>query len=167
MNNLNVSVVIATLGERDTLHRTLNSILKDGGNLFSGQAFMGGTRGVWVADNLTGSKLSTARHITSANGIDHIDPGSTFAHQVAAGVNAGIDMFMQPSNFEQFESTLIDLVNAGKVPMSRIDDAVSRILTKKFELGLFEHPYTDNKKVRVAGPFGPFPLTRSGRRRGR
>jgi len=40
--------------------------------------------------------------ISDYNGIDHIDPGSTFAHQVAAGVNAGIDMFMQPQNFEQF-----------------------------------------------------------------
>ena len=45
----------------------LNSILKDGGNNFSGQAFMGGTRGVWVADNLSGTKLSTDRHIQSAN----------------------------------------------------------------------------------------------------
>src|SRR3984893_3242835 len=51
----------------------MNSILKDGGNIFSGTAFMGGTRGVWVANNLTGTKLSTDRHITSANGIDHIE----------------------------------------------------------------------------------------------
>lgn len=51
----------------------LNSILKDGGNVFSGSAFMGGTKGSWVADNLSGSKLSTDRHITSANGIDHIE----------------------------------------------------------------------------------------------
>ena len=42
-----------------------------------------------------------------------------------------------------FESTLTGLVHDGTVPMARIDDAVSRILTKKFELGLFEHPYTD------------------------
>jgi beta-glucosidase len=89
--------------------------------------------------------------ISDYNGIDHIDPGSTFAHQVAAGVNAGIDMFMQPSNFEQFESTLIGLVNSGQVPMARIDDAVSRILTKKFELGLFEHPFTDRRYISQVG----------------
>jgi hypothetical protein len=50
----------------------MNSILKDGGNIFSGQAFMGGTRGVWVANNID-DKLRTERHITSANGIDHIE----------------------------------------------------------------------------------------------
>src|SRR4051794_3002771 len=89
--------------------------------------------------------------ISDYNGIDHIDPGSTFAHQVAAGVNAGVDMFMQPSNFEQFESTLASLVNSGQVPTARIDDAVSRILTKKFELGLFEHPLTDRRYIDQVG----------------
>jgi beta-glucosidase len=82
--------------------------------------------------------------ISDYNGIDHINPGvDTFAQQVSTSVNAGVDMFMQPSNFEQFESTLKSEVLNGDVPMSRIDDAVSRILTKKFELGLFEHPFTD------------------------
>jgi beta-glucosidase len=89
--------------------------------------------------------------ISDYNGIDHIDPGSSFAHQVAAGVNAGIDMFMQPSNFETFESTLTDLVSSGQVPPARIDDAVRRILTKKFELGLFEHPYTDRRYIGQVG----------------
>jgi beta-glucosidase len=60
-------------------------------------------------------------------------------------------MFMQPQNFEQFESTLTDEVNAGRVSMSRIDDAVGRILTKKFELGLFEHPYTNRKHIDEVG----------------
>ena len=60
-------------------------------------------------------------------------------------------MFMQPSNFEQFESTLTGLVNDGTVPMARIDDAVSRILTKKFQLGLFEHPYTDRTHLPEVG----------------
>src|SRR3954451_10757089 len=89
--------------------------------------------------------------ISDYNGIDHIDPGSTFAHKVATGVNAGIDMFMQPQNFEKFEATLMGLVNSGQVPMARIDDAVRRILTKKFELGLFEHPFTDRRYIRQVG----------------
>lgn len=92
--------------------------------------------------------------ISDYNGIDHIDsgiPGVTFADRVRAGANAGIDMFMQPQNFEQFESTLIDEVNAGRVPIARIDDAVSRILTKKFEMGLFEHPYTDRRYMDDVG----------------
>jgi beta-glucosidase len=90
--------------------------------------------------------------ISDYNGIDHINPTTyTFAQKVQAGVMAGIDMFMQPQNFEQFESTLTDLVNSGQVPMSRIDDAVSRILTKKFQLGLFEHPYTDRRYISQVG----------------
>ncbi len=43
------------------------------------------------------------------------------------------------------------LVNDGTVPMARIDDAVSRILTKKFQLGLFEHPYTDRTHLSEIG----------------
>src|SRR3954454_24384250 len=50
--------------------------------------------------------------ISDYNGIDHIDPNSSFEHQVATGVNAGIDMFMQPQNFERFEATLMGLVNS-------------------------------------------------------
>ena len=90
--------------------------------------------------------------ISDYNGIDHIDPGTaTFAEQVAAGVNACIDIFMQPANFEQFEATLTGLVSSGQVPMARIDDAVRRILTKKFELGLFEHPFTDRRYIGQVG----------------
>ena len=90
--------------------------------------------------------------ISDYNGIDHIDPGvATFAQQVATSVNAGVDMFMQPSNFELFETTLTALVNDGTVPMWRIDDAVSRILTKKFQLGLFEHPLTDRTHLSEVG----------------
>jgi beta-glucosidase len=52
-------------------------------------------------------------------------------------------MFMVPDTAAKFERTLTAEVTAGRVGTSRIDDAVSRILAKKFELGLFEHPYTD------------------------
>ncbi|MCW2940587.1 MAG: glycoside hydrolase family 3 protein [Actinomycetia bacterium] len=62
-------------------------------------------------------------------------------YKVRTGVNAGIDMFMEPNTAPQFEQLLLAEVNAGRVSLARIDDAVSRILRKKFELGLFEHPY--------------------------
>jgi beta-glucosidase len=58
---------------------------------------------------------------------------------------------MQPQNFEQFESALIAEVDAGRVSMTRIDDAVSRILMKKFEMGLFEHPFTDRRYIDQVG----------------
>jgi beta-glucosidase len=54
-------------------------------------------------------------------------------------INAGIDMSMVPQGYG-FSDSLIALVKERKVPMTRIDDAVRRILRVKFELGLFENP---------------------------
>jgi beta-glucosidase len=87
--------------------------------------------------------------ISDYNGIDHI--GGDFATNVRTGVNAGIDMFMQPSNYADFETTLLAEVRAGRVSTARIDDAVRRILTKKFELGLFEHPFADRTHLAEVG----------------
>ena len=90
--------------------------------------------------------------ISDYEGIHHIFPKTyTYPQQVAAGVNAGIDMFMEPFDFETFESTLKHEVDNGHVSIARIDDAVSRILTAKFELGLFEHPYTDRSHLDEIG----------------
>ena len=66
-----------------------------------------------------------------------------FKEAVAMSINAGVDIYMVPHDAEGFTSTLTDLVEEGVVPESRIDDAVSNVLTLKFELGLFENPYTD------------------------
>lgn len=57
-------------------------------------------------------------------------------------VMAGIDMSMVPLSYS-FSDLLIELVKENKVPMSRIDDAVRRILRVKFELGLFENAMPD------------------------
>jgi beta-glucosidase len=90
----------------------------------------------------------------------HQLPG-TLTDQVKTAVLAGTDMFMEPKTSQdpnnqdpawpQFITTLTDLVNTNQVPMSRIDDAVTRILTAKFELGLFEHPYTNRKNIDTIG----------------
>jgi beta-glucosidase len=71
-------------------------------------------------------------------------------HKIAAtekeatriGIMAGIDMSMVPSSYS-FSDNLIALVKEGAVPMSRIDEAVRRILRLKLELGLFESPVPD------------------------
>src|SRR5215218_4644175 len=57
-------------------------------------------------------------------------------------VMAGIDMSMVPSDYS-FADTLVSLAREGSVPVSRIDEAVRRILRVKFELGLFERPGPD------------------------
>jgi beta-glucosidase len=81
--------------------------------------------------------------ISDWEGIHQI-PGD-WATQVATGVNAGIDMMMEPNSYKDFITTLLAQVQAGNVSRARIDDAVRRILAKKFELGLFEHPFTPRK----------------------
>ena len=63
----------------------------------------------------------------------------TLKEAVKMSINAGIDMSMVPNDFE-FSDLLIQLVKEKQVPMSRIDEAVKRILTLKLELGLFEKP---------------------------
>jgi beta-glucosidase len=85
----------------------------------------------------------------------HQLPGD-YRAQVKASVLAGVDMFMEPTTteavgYQQFIETLISLVEDDEVPLSRIDDAVSRILTKKFELGLFEKPLTDRRHLGSIG----------------
>ncbi|MCM1501214.1 MAG: glycoside hydrolase family 3 C-terminal domain-containing protein [Bacteroidales bacterium] len=60
---------------------------------------------------------------------------------VKLAINAGIDMAMVPYEC-QFCIDLKELVEEGEVPMSRIDDAVRRILRLKYRLGLFENPCT-------------------------
>ncbi|MDO8211200.1 glycoside hydrolase family 3 protein [Conexibacter sp. CPCC 206217] len=80
----------------------------------------------------------------------HQLPGE-WPEQVRTGVNAGIDMFMEPNAYQSFVTTLIDEVDAGNVSTDRIDDAVRRILTKKFELGLFEHPFVDRTQIDEIG----------------
>jgi beta-glucosidase len=96
--------------------------------------------------------------ISDWEGIHQI-PGD-WPTQVKTGVNAGIDMMMEPNSYQSFISTLTDLVNSGDVPMARIDDAVSRILTKKFQLGLFEHPYTDRTNLDQVGSAAHHALAR-------
>jgi beta-glucosidase len=77
-------------------------------------------------------------------------PGD-LASDVRTSVNAGLDMIMVPYAYRDFRATLIGEVRAGRVGERRIDDAVSRILTQKFRLGLFERPYADTAKASAIG----------------
>lgn len=74
---------------------------------------------------------------------DHI--AATKKEAVKIAINAGIDMSMVPYEVS-FCDYLKELVQEGEVPMSRIDDAVARVLRLKYRLELFEHPYWDIRK---------------------
>jgi beta-glucosidase len=81
--------------------------------------------------------------------IDQI-PGD-YRSDVKTAINAGLDMIMVPYKYVTFIGTLRDLVESGEIPMERIDDAVGRILKAKFQLGLFEQPYTDRSLTELIG----------------
>jgi len=61
---------------------------------------------------------------------------------VAMGINAGIDMIMDPYDPECCK-VIVDLVKDGRIPQGRLDDAVRRILRLKVRLGLFDNPNWD------------------------
>ena len=96
--------------------------------------------------------------ISDWEGIHQI-PGD-WATQVRTGVNAGIDMMMEPNSYKDFIATLTAEIEAGRVPMARVNDAVRRILRKKFELGLFEHPFTDRRNIDEIGSAAHHALAR-------
>ncbi|QQS47543.1 MAG: glycoside hydrolase family 3 C-terminal domain-containing protein [Acidobacteriota bacterium] len=74
--------------------------------------------------------------ISDYNAIDEL-PGD-YKSDIETSINAGMDMVMVPNNYREFIRLLHELVNEGKVPMSRIDDAVKRILRVKFAMGLMD-----------------------------
>jgi beta-glucosidase len=110
-----------------------------------------------ITDVLKGQMGFDGFVISDWEGIHQItDPaaptnGGLTAYKVRTGVNAGIDMMMEPNNYKDFISLLTAEVEANRVTGARVDDAVRRILTAKFELGLFEHPYTDRTHLGEVG----------------
>jgi beta-glucosidase len=86
-------------------------------------------QGVVISDYQDVQSLQTAYHV-AANPADAI----------AEAVNAGVDMAMYVISPDQWQSGIIQDVNSHAISMSRINEAVRRILTLKFQLGLFDEP---------------------------
>ncbi len=74
--------------------------------------------------------------VSDWNGIEQV-PGCT-KWRCPQAINAGIDLVMVPEDWKQFIPATVEDVRAGRIPMSRIDDAVSRIIRVKLRSGLFE-----------------------------
>jgi beta-glucosidase len=74
--------------------------------------------------------------ISDYNALDQL-PGDAKS-QIELSINAGMDMVMVPTKYREFFDNLHALVKEGRVPISRIDDAVRRILRVKFALGLMD-----------------------------
>ena len=92
-----------------------------------------------ITDILKGQLAFTGFVVSDWGGVDQVVPGDDSA-SVAQSINAGIDMVMVPTDCARFIATMTTLAQAGTIPQSRIDDAVTRILRVKLEMGLFEKP---------------------------
>ncbi|KAG6482121.1 beta-glucosidase BoGH3B-like [Zingiber officinale] len=134
-----------------------NSIIKGVSTVMVSYSSWNGVKMHANADLVTGFLKNTLRFrgfvISDWQGIDRITspPGANYTYSVQAGINAGIDMVMVPYIYTEFINDLTFLVDNNFIPMSRIDDAVRRILRVKFASGLFENPLADLSLVDQIG----------------
>ena len=81
--------------------------------------------------------------VSDYDGIHQTSP-EPFEEKVIIAVNSGIDMFMVSDKFEDTKNAIIQGVKDGKITKDRIDDAVTRIIRVKQNMGLFEDPLCEN-----------------------
>ena len=103
----------------------------------------------WITDVLKNELGFKGFVVSDWQGIDQL-PGD-YKNDIETSINAGIDMVMVPNNYKEFIQYLKELVNENRVSIERIDDAIKRILTVKFELGLFEKPFTNRSFTSTVG----------------
>ncbi len=100
-----------------------------------------GFEGVVISDYQDVIALQSTYHIAADL------PGA-----VADAVNAGVDMSMEVSGPDQWQSAIVQDVKDGKISKARIDQAVRRILTMKFQLGLFDQACVTNPNTPCVDP---------------
>jgi beta-glucosidase len=82
--------------------------------------------------------------------IDTYHTAGDWAEAAAQMINAGVDVSMTPSDYQSFTEGVLTAVRNGWISPRRIDEAVRRVLTLKFRLGLFDNPYVDPSKADAA-----------------
>jgi beta-glucosidase len=98
-----------------------------------------GFKGVVISDYGDVSALASTYHMAS-----------DLAGAAAIAINAGVDVAMLPFNAEQWQAAVQEDVANHSISMATINQAVSRVLTLKFDLGLFDHPMVDASKADAA-----------------
>jgi beta-glucosidase len=98
-----------------------------------------GFKGVVISDYGDVPALASTYHVAS-----------DLAGAAALAINAGVDVAMLPFNAEQWQAAVQQDVANHSISMARINQAVTRILTLKFDLGLFDHPMVDASKADAA-----------------
>jgi beta-glucosidase len=116
-------------------------------NSINGQKMHGNK--YWLTDVLKGELHFQGFVVSDWAAVDKL--GTDYKQCVDSAVNAGIDMVMLPTRYDDFRTAMRSLVSEGKITTTRVDDAVRRILTAKFKLGLFERPYVDRSLLPLVG----------------
>ncbi len=98
-----------------------------------------GFKGVVISDYGDTPALASTYHMAS-----------DLAGAAALAINAGVDVSMLPFNADQWQAAVQQDVSNGSIPMWRINQAVGRVLTLKFDLGLFDHPTVDASQANAA-----------------
>jgi len=91
--------------------------------------------------------------ISDYNALNQIDP-QDYRKSIMISINAGMDMVMVPQTYAGFFSNLKELVEEGKVPIERINDAVKRILRVKFAMGLMDKSRSQMADMSLHESFG-------------
>ncbi len=101
----------------------------------------------WNGTKLHGHKYLLTDVLKGRMGFDGLVVGDWNGHEQIEGctssscpmaVNAGVDLFMVPETWKDFQTNTVKQVKSGEIPMSRIDDAVRRILRVKYRAGIFD-----------------------------
>ena len=95
----------------------------------------------WITDVLKNELGFKGFVVSDWAAIDELS--SNYQDCVKQSINAGIDMVMLPYRYIDFHTAMQNLITSGEIDTARVNDAVRRILTVKFRLGLFEKPFTD------------------------
>lgn len=139
-------------GDNITSEQELIDIHAQGyvGGLSAGAQTVMASFNSWHGDKIHGDKYLLTDVLKERMGFDGLVVGDWNGHGQIKGctnadcpqaINAGLDIYMTPNaDWRELYDNLIKQVNTGVVPMSRLDDAVSRILRVKLRAGLFDNP---------------------------
>src|SRR5215469_9681366 len=111
-----------------------------------------GFKGVVISDYGDVPALASTYHMAA-----------DLAGAAALAINAGVDVAMLPFNADQWQTAVQQDVSSHAIPMARINQAVQRILTLKFQLGLFNHPLVNTTKADAAVQAGRTATLRAAR----
>jgi beta-glucosidase len=113
-----------------------------------------------ITEILKGQLAFSGFVVSDWGGVDQVMPGD-YSASLGQSINAGIDMVMVPTDYVRFITTMKSLVQAGTIKQDRIDDAVTRILRVKLEMGLFEKPMPAAGKESEVGSAGNRAIART------